>query len=211
MPLKIYQIEYRNSFPYEQAVAVRIADLDDPITLDTQMDTDRMHRVYSRHPYQHVTWALVEGFDKYDYSAEKLAGKNEDTWVQIDYTIFGTHHRPDDKRIGELRQKLQKSGLKAVPFPAAIRPDSLHLDGYEDAFHSYRLEGDLHRKPYHLLYVSKLSDIPTINHHTIPEDLDFAWVTVQIATYRRYDTIPSYREILGRLEQYVASFDGLIA
>jgi len=135
MPLKIYQMEYKNSFPYEQAVAVRVAEPADPIALDVEMDANRMHRIYRRHPHQHVSWALVEGFDKYDYSAESLAGKAGDIWVQFDYTVFGTHHRPDDRRLDKLRKKLKTSGLDAVPFPAAIRPEALHLDGYADAFH----------------------------------------------------------------------------
>ena len=52
MPLKVYEILHTNSFPYEQAVAVRVAEPGDPITLDTDQDNKRMHRVYRRHPYQ---------------------------------------------------------------------------------------------------------------------------------------------------------------
>jgi hypothetical protein len=130
--------------------------------------------------------------------------------VQIEYVIFGSHRRQDDQRINRLRKKLKKKGLDAIPFPAEIRPQAHHIGTYNDAFHSHRLEGDLPRSPFHILFVSEISDIPTINSHTIPEDIDFAWVSVQVVTYRPYQTIPTYRELLATLDQYAACFDGAI-
>jgi len=210
MPLKVYEILHTNSFPYEQAVAVRVAEPGDPITLDTDQDNKRMHRVYRRHPYQHISWGLVEGFDQFNYAPEVVGGRDGEIWVQVEYVIFGSHHRPDDQRIKRLRKNLKKKGLAAIPFPAEIRPQAHHIGAYNDAFHSLRLEGDLLRSPYHILFVSEISDVPVINDHTIPEDIDFAWVSAQVVTYRPYQTIPTYRELIATLDQYAGCFDGAI-
>jgi hypothetical protein len=207
---KIYDIEYINKWPYEKDVGVRVANDDDPIVLDDDDSDDRMHRAYLRLPDRHVSWAIIEGLPRYDHAPDAVDPRFGEIWVQIEYTIFTSRRRGDDTRLERLRRTLRKGGLDAIPFPPGLRPDQLHLDGYTDAFHTLRLEGELTRQPFNVLYVSRLSDIPPINHHTIPEDRDFAWVDVQVVTYGRYDAIPTYRELPNRLDHYCGCFDGLI-
>jgi anti-anti-sigma factor len=73
--LKIYEFEFKTSWPYEQPVAVHVAADTDPIILDTGNTNDGMYRTYLRYPDQHVSWALVEGLDPFSEAAEPLAGR----------------------------------------------------------------------------------------------------------------------------------------
>jgi hypothetical protein len=153
---------------------------------------------------------LVEGFEQFDYSPEGMCGRAGEVWVQIDYSVFGSLHRPDDKRIQRLRKKLKSKGLDAIAFPEDIRPTEVHVGGYKDAFNSRRLEGDLLREPFHVLYVSERGKYPIVNYGSIPEGVDFDWIAVEVSTYRVYESLPTYRELLTTLERYVDCFNGLI-
>jgi hypothetical protein len=208
MLTKIYDIEFTNTWPYEKDVAVRVAAPDDPIVLLADNGHDRMHRTFLRFPDRHVSWALVEGASTYDHSLETFAARAGEIWVQVEYAIFTSRRRSDDVRLDGLRRRLRADGLAAIPFPPELRPDEHHIGAYEDAFHLFRLESDVRRQPFNVLYVSELSDIPLINHHTIPDDEDFAWVDAQVVTYGRYDALPTYGELLDRLGRYCGSFDG---
>jgi hypothetical protein len=210
MSLKIYEVEFKNSWPYEQPVAVRVAAEADPIILDTGNTSDRMYRIYHRYPDQHVSWALVEGLDPYCEELEPLAGRTDAIWIQIDYFIFDSHRQADDARLKKLRRLLQTKGLKAVPFPPDIRPEAYRIGVHEDAFHTLRLDDKLRREPFHVLHVSEISNIPIINDGSIPEGIDFGWVDVQVSTFRRYETIPVYRELLQHLRGYCGCLEGLI-
>jgi hypothetical protein len=208
---KIYDFEFLNQWPYEKDVAVRVAAEDEPIVLRTDGQNARMHRTYLRFPDRHVSWALVEGADPYDHSLASFAARVGEIWVQIEYAVFTSRKRSDDTRLDGLRRTLQAEGLDAIPFPPDLRPAAYHIGTYDDAFHTFRHEGEVRRQPFHVLYVSELGDLPIINYHTIPEDEDFTWVDAQVVTYGRYDALPTYAELLDRLARYCACFDGSIA
>jgi hypothetical protein len=207
--IKVYQFEFPNSWPYAKDVAVRVAVDHDPIGIAVaSADQDRMDRTYRRFPDQHVSWAFIEGFDPYDHAPESFAARVGEIWVQIEYSLYSSRHRADDARLERLRRTLREDGINALPFPPELRPDEHHIGTYKDAFHTLRLEGTVSRQPFHVLYVSELGDIPIINDHTIPEDIDFAWVDAQVVTFGRYDALPTYQELLDRLDRYCGIFDG---
>jgi hypothetical protein len=207
MLIKIYGFEFPNSWPYAKDVAVRVATDRDPIVLEAD-DRRRMYRTYLRHPDRHVSWALIEGIAPYDFAPESLAARVGEIWVQIEYSLFSSRQRAADVRLHRLRHTLRQDGLDALPFPPGLRSTEHHIGTHEDAFHTMRLEGKIRRQPFNVLYVSELSDLPIINDHTIPEGEDFAWVDAQVVTYGRYDTIPTYGELLDRLGRYCSGFDG---
>lgn len=208
---KIYEIEFVNQWPYEKDVAVRVADAGQPITLVADDRHGRMHRVYDRFPDRHVSWALLGGFDRFDHALESFAARVGEIWVQTEYALFSSRRQSDDARLDSLRRTLRTDGLDTIPFPPDLRPEAFHIGSYNDAFHTFRHEGSLLRQPYHVLYVSELSDLPIINHRTIPDDVDFAWVNAQVVTYGPCDTLPTYQQLLDRLGRYAQALDAWLA
>lgn len=217
---KLYQTRSINVYPYQDVISVRPVALDSLVEVDCDLRDHFAYRMYRPGHAQYVSVAPIELLEEQwewasgpETSPFQLRASNRFA-MQIEYVVFDSYRMTDHAVLQPIIDRIRKGSLTLADFPAAIRPERIIMEA-DDRSHPWdtlRLEGT--QPPLQstsAFYVSTPHELPIINHHTIPDGLDFDFVQAAAVHYVVANRLPIYGELLANLDRYCQWFDKMLA
>lgn len=218
--LKLYRVKSINVWPYEDVQSIILVDPASRANVAADPRAEESFRIYRRHPDQFISLTPMiayddswEGTNGPEISPYQL-NPQQPLAYQIEYVLYQSHRASDYAKVRGLVKRIKQQKVDLSALPPQLRPQRM-ITQADDASHpveSRRLEGTTPpARPTSTFFVMERSGIPYINHHTIPDGIDYELVQAAIVSYDFYDVAPVYRDLLERLRTYCDWYDSLLA
>jgi hypothetical protein len=213
--LDIYRVQAFHHWPYESTVShVSVAPADD-LFLSCNLVSGTKYRCHSSNSAQFISYGLVghnflDGASSEDARGNPLRSSNvalpNQLWIQVEYTLFHSTRRSDDRKISSFRRAVLARGIAGLGLSTDCAPEDVSVGHFNDPWFDWYEMQDAVQTPGRFLYISAIDNLLYVNAATIPQDEDFGFVEASIYDYRPYTRPPSYLDLFSRFDVYSSWF-----